>query len=283
MKKTYVLSFILHLLVSQINYGQPKNSLPKGNLFIIGGGDRNPELIQALFSTAKLTYKDYIVVLPMSGEEPDSSFFYIKADLIPFTTNKIANLNFTKDKVNDVTWLDSLKRARLIFITGGDQSRFMNIVLNTPITDAIRYAYNNGATIAGTSAGAAVMSKEMITGNEISGDSAYSPTFKKLHANNAELKQGLGLLSTVIIDQHFIVRSRYNRLISALQMFPLYTCIGIDESTAIIVHGKKVSVVGKSQVVVLADPENLSITGDLIKWSGIRFSIYTNGDSFSIR
>ncbi len=253
-----------------------------GNLFIIGGGDRSPELIQSLISTARLGKKDYIVILPMSSAEPDSSYYYIKEDLKPATLNIIANLNFTKDNVNDTKWLDSLKHAKLIFITGGDQSRFMSIVLNTPVADAIRYAYKKGATVAGTSAGAAVMSKQMITGKQLSADSS-STAFKIINTNNVELTEGLGLLETVIIDQHFVVRSRYNRLISVLAKFPSYTCIGIDEATAIIVRGKKITVVGESQVIVLSDPKNLLIKKELIKMDEMRFSIYTNGDVFQIR
>ena len=58
-----------------------QNKEPKGNLFIIGGGDRSPELIKELIETAKLKSKDHIAILPMSGGEPDTSFYYIKMDL----------------------------------------------------------------------------------------------------------------------------------------------------------------------------------------------------------
>ena len=258
----------ISLLVSLIINCQPKLTYSKGSLFIIGGVDRSPELIQSLISTAKLDTKDYIVILPMSSAKPDSSYYYIKEDLAKSTRNIIANLNFTKDKVNDNKWLDSLKHARLIFITGGDQSRFMNIVLHTPVVDAIHYAHKRGATIAGTSAGAAVMSKQMITGNQLSADSS-SATFKIIHNNNVELTEGIGLLETIIIDQYFIVRSRYNRLISVLAKFPSYTCISIDEATAIIVQGKKITVAGESQVVVLSDPENLSVKKKIDKNEGV--------------
>ena len=98
-----------------------------------------------------------------------------------------------------------------------------------------------------------------------------------------EVKEGLGFINTAIIDQHFIVRSRYNRLISVLAMLPSYTCIGIDEATAIIVQGKKITVAGESQVVVLSDPEKLSIKKGLIKTKDLRFSIYTSGDVFWTR
>lgn len=136
--------------------------------------------MKSMLATTQLKDKDYIVVLPMSGENPDTSFYYLLKDLTPLCKNTIANLNFTRNNLTDKVWLDSLKNAKLIFITGGDQNRFMGIVLNTPVHKAIKYAYANGSTIAGTSAGAAVMSKKMITGNEIVGDSVRSGTFKKI-------------------------------------------------------------------------------------------------------
>jgi cyanophycinase len=218
----------------------------------------------------------------MSGSEPDSSFYYIKIQLEKACTNTIANLNFTKDNINDTKWIDSLKKARLIFITGGDQSRFMNIVLHTPVYDAIHYAYVNGTTVAGTSAGAALMCRQMITGNELS-DTVYHETFRKLHSGNIEFKEGLGLIDSVIIDQHFLVRSRYNRLLSALEKFPSYPCIGIDEATAIIVHGNKVTVTGDSQVIELSKPQGLTLKNNLIKMKDLHFSIYTSGDVFKLR
>jgi cyanophycinase len=158
----------------------------------------------------------------------------------------------------------------------------MNIVLNTPIYTAIHEAYQNGATIAGTSAGAAVMSKQMITGNQLT-DTVYRSTFPKLVVENIEFKTGLGLLTNAIIDQHFIVRSRYNRLFSAIASFPMFTCIGIDEETAIIVQGNRVKVSGSSQVVVIRNIVKLEVTKKRqIKFKDIRFSIFTDGDEFFI-
>jgi cyanophycinase len=280
MKINFLLSFLCALLIGLPGAGQSKKTVHRGTLFIIGGGDRSPELMQTLISTAQLRERDHIAILPMSGAQPDTSYFYIKEDLKKWSSNVIANLNFTRNNIQDRQWLDSLKKAKLIFITGGDQSRFMEIVLNSPVADAIHEAYQNGATIAGTSAGAAVMSKHMITGNQLSGDSS---TFKKIHTGNTELKPGLGLLEKVIIDQHFIVRSRFNRLITVLAQFPDYTCIGIDEATAIIVRGRDITVTGESQVIVLSDPKNLSTSKELIKLNDLRFSLYTSGDRFRIR
>ena len=255
----------------------------RGNLFIIGGGHRSPELVKTLISTAALEKSDYIVVLPMSSGEPDSSYYYIAKQLEKVCTNTIANLNFTKEKINDLKWIDSVKNARLIFIPGGDQNRFMHIVLHTPLYDAIHFAYKNGATIAGTSAGAALMSKNMISGNELIGDTTYHETFRKLQQGNIEFKEGLGLIDSAIIDQHFVVRSRYNRLLSALAIFPTFPCIGIDEATAIIVHGNKVTVTGESQVIVITDPVKMAVINGLIKVNDVHFSIYTTGDTFKLK
>ena len=74
----------------------------------------------------------------------------------------IAKLQFAKENAQDKTMLDSLRSAKLIFITGGVQSRFMDVVLNTPIYTAIHEAYDRGAMIAGTSAGAAVFSLRLV-------------------------------------------------------------------------------------------------------------------------
>jgi cyanophycinase len=112
-------------------------------------------------------------------------------------------------------------------------------------------------------------------------DTAYHSTFRKIEDKNIELKEGLGLLANVIVDQHFVARSRYNRLLSALAAHPLLACIGIDEATAIIVHQNKIKVSGVSQVIVMQEPKGLAVTPDrLIKFKDMQFSIYTNGDEF---
>ncbi len=254
----------------------------KGSLFIIGGGTRSPELIQALVKTASMKAKDYIIVLPMATAEPDASFEAIKKQLAQASKNAIGNLNFTSGNVNDKKWLDSLTGARLIYIVGGDQTKFMKAVLNTPVYQAIHKAYQNGATIAGTSAGAAVMSKQMIIGKQLR-DTVYKETFNKLWAENIQFEEGLGLLDSAIIDQHFLKRSRFNRLISALAAYPKYDCIGIDEGTAIIVHQQQVTIAGVSQVIRIAKPKNLKTTEKgLIKMEDMQFNLYTAGDQFML-
>lgn len=255
----------------------------QGNLFIIGGGHKSKQLMQQLVATAQLNKGDYIVFLPMATSEPDTSYYYIKEDFAGVCGNKVINFNFTKKDVIKTNWIDSLQHAKLIYLGGGDQSRFMNIALHTPIQTAIQTAYKNGATVAGTSAGAAMMTHYMITGNQLLGDTTYESTFPKLWQNNLEIKEGLSLLDSAIIDMHFVARSRYNRLFTAIAQFPTLPCIGIDEGTAIIVHGNNVKVVGASQVMVFSQPQNLRVTKEgFVKFDDVRMSVYTEGDSFKL-
>jgi len=254
-----------------------------GRLFIIGGGDRPVSMMKKMIAASKLQANDHIAILTMSSASPDTSFYYIKEDLRPHCANTISKLHFTKENTNDQSMLDSLRRAKLIFITGGVQSRFMNVVLNTPVYQAIHQAYQMGAIIAGTSAGAAVMSKEMITGSQIRADTLYDGSFDRIEKGNIELTPGLGLLTHAIIDQHFIVRSRYNRLLTVVAQYPDKTGIGIDEATAILVNGNEVEVIGKSQVIVVRKPQNVNVVnGKILSFKNANLSIYTDGEVFKI-
>lgn len=271
---------VLLLLISNLLQAQT----PKGKLFIIGGGDRSDELMKQVLNVADLAKKDYIVVLPMSSEEPDSSFIFFKNQMVKLTSNPIVMLNFNKTTAQNKTLTDSLQKAKLIFISGGDQSRFMNIVQNTPIKTAIQKAYENGSTISGTSAGAAVMSEKMITGNQKL-QKEYSGTFDNIRYDNLETAEGLGLIKTAIIDQHFLKRNRYNRLFSALVEFPALTGIGIDESTAIIVRNNQIEVAGESEVIVVRNPKGIlkHKKNNLISIENLQMSIYNAGQKFNIK
>ncbi|WPO78749.1 cyanophycinase [Flavobacterium sp. KACC 22761] len=257
---------------------------PKGKLFIIGGGDRSDELMKQVLAVAELGKKDYIVVLPMSSEEPDSSFIFFKKQMVKLTQNPIVMLNFNKETAQNKKLTDSVQKAKLIFISGGDQTRFMTVAHNTPIKTAIQKAYENGSIISGTSAGAAVMSEKMITGNQKL-EKEYTGTFDNIRYDNLETAEGLGLLKTAVIDQHFLKRNRYNRLISALVEFPNLTGIGIDEATAIIVRNNEVEVAGESEVIVVRNPKGIlkSTKNNLISIENLQMSIYTAGQKFKIK
>ncbi|MDV7390325.1 Type 1 glutamine amidotransferase-like domain-containing protein, partial [Arthrospira platensis SPKY1] len=92
----------------------------------------------------------YAVILPMASEEPDSSLFYAKLQFeregVP--AEKLVG-QFYQKGAYPASSVDSLQKAALIYITGGDQTRFMEAVLHSPVHEAIRQAYSGGALIAG--------------------------------------------------------------------------------------------------------------------------------------
>lgn len=254
-----------------------------GKLFIIGGGNRTDSMMNELIEIAGLRNAGYVYILPMASSVPDSSIIWAKEDFNVTGINKVYGFNFLAGETPLQAQLDSLRNARLIYICGGDQSRFMSVVLNTPVMDAIHQAYKNGSVIAGTSAGAAVMSKIMITGNQKKHEGTDAG-FVTVESGNIETIEGLGLLTDVIIDQHFIKRQRLNRLVAASIENPDQLCIGIDESTAIIVDGDYVTVTGISQVIVIKNTGKVKIVKNgLLGTGGLQLSVYLPGQKFRLR
>ncbi len=254
----------------------------KGSLFIIGGGSRPTSMVERIIKESGLNEGGYAIILPMASAEPDSSFYYAKKQFNELGLNNIFKQVYTGDEVPVQSKLDSLKNARLIYIPGGDQDRFMKAIAGSPAANVLRENYMNGGMIAGTSAGAAVMSKQMITGTELK-HPEYHSTFRNLEEDNLELKEGLGMLKNVIIDQHFVKRSRYNRLLTAIIENPEIKGIGIDESTAILVKNGKAEVVGESQVIVFTNPKaSKSTSKGKLAARGVVLDIYLDGEKFDL-
>lgn len=255
----------------------------QGKLVIIGGGSRPEAMVERMIEEAGVRNGGYIVFLPMSSADPDSSVYYAKQQFLKKGITNLVGLNFKKGVSYPASRLDSVRNAKMIYITGGDQNRFMDVVLGTEIEKAIHDAYKKGSVVSGTSAGAAVMSRIMITGNELK-HKEYSETFQSIEAENIETKQGLGLVDNVIIDQHFIARSRHNRLISAVIEFPGMKGIGIDESTAILVKGTEAEVLGDSQVIIFENPGKVkTVKGGKLGTRGIVMSVLLPGEKFSLK
>jgi cyanophycinase len=271
-------------LVISVGCNTPEKGKPvaeskkaNGKLFIIGGGDRTESLMTTMIEESGIKDGDYIAILPMSSEEPDSAFFYISQDIALVTSIPCVNLNFEEKDIINRAKLDSVEHAKIIFITGGDQKNFMNIVNGTPLQTAIEKAYQNGALIGGTSAGAAVMSEVMITGEE-NFSPEYEATYDKVWKANGIYATGMGLVKNVIIDQHFVVRSRYNRLLSAICDHPGHMGIGIDEETALLVKGDSAFVTGDSQIIVIYPSDSCALRFREYGAKNIRMDLLMEGD-----
>lgn len=282
MQRLAVIILLAVLTITACNQAEP-NDEPQGKLFIIGGGHRPAAMIQRMVQEAALDRGGYLIILPMASSEPDTSVYYISRQFIKQGVSNIADFQFTNEEHATQSQLDSIRNAALIYITGGDQNRFMEIVGGTEVEEAIRKCYQNGGMIAGTSAGAAVMSEKMITGNELK-QTDYRDTFRTIEADNIELGTGLGLITSAIIDQHFVWRSRHNRLITAVIEHPELIGIGIDEATAILVTGNRAEVVGESQVIIYENPYRHSTLNEDEKLGAkqLMLRVLLPGDTFMI-
>ena len=99
------------------------------------------------------------------------------------------------------------------------------VIVGTPLQKKLIEIYRAGAVIGGTSAGAAIMSKVMITGDELINKDSTN-IFLAILKGNVQTIEGLGFLDQVIIDQHFVKRKRLNRLISVVLENPTLPGIG---------------------------------------------------------
>jgi len=179
----------------------------------------------------------------------------------------------------DPTWVDYIENCTGVFLTGGDQLRLCGLLADTSIMEIVRKRAQLGAvTLAGTSAGAAVMGLQMIAG----GGSGESPNRALV-----DMTLGLGIVPEVIVDQHFHNRNRMARLMSAIASHPDRLGIGIDEDTcALFESGGSFQVIGKGTVTVV-DPGEASFTHfpaidstDPISIHNLRVHILSHGDRY---
>lgn len=225
-----------------------------GNLVIIGGNeDKSGECcILHKFIEMSGGREARIAILTTATEFPQevgSEYRSLFRDM----GAEAASILYVADRkaANDRHIVEEIDNATGIFLSGGDQLRLTSILGGSEVDGAIRRAYEREKVIAGTSAGASVMSDTMI----VDGNSSDTP--KK---SNLSMAHGMGLLDRVVIDQHFAQRGRINRLLGAVAQNPYILGIGIDEDTALVVRpDARCEVIG-SQTVTVVDGKHIAFS-----------------------
>lgn len=176
--------------------------------------------------------------------------------------------------------LKLLDEIPAVFFTGGDQLRITSQIGGTALADRIMAIYREGGLVAGTSAGASVMSETMLV---------KGPSSASFRTGDVRMAPGLGLMPDVIIDQHFAERGRIGRLIGAVALNPRELGIGIDEDTAIIVERDTFRVKG-SGGVYLVDAGGVTHSGvadgdknAAVSVHDLRLHVLSAGDTFDLR
>ena len=209
---------------------------PKGRLVVVGGGEM-PSGVRAKALELAGGRDARVLVIAQASERKDAA-----AESVAAWKAAGAAGAESLDLADGKAAVAQVKRASLVWMGGGDQNRLMKALEKTGVPEAIRERYREGAVVGGTSAGAAVMSKVMITGEA---------ELDRIEAGATKTADGLGLWEGVIVDQHLVKRSRMNRLVSAVLDKPELVGVGIDEETAAVVGPGGFEVRGKGSVVVV--------------------------------
>jgi cyanophycinase len=175
--------------------------------------------------------------------------------------------------------LAAIEKADFIWIPGGDQSRLTELLGKTPLPAAMRKRYQEGAVVGGTSAGAAIMSRTMLIGGE-------KADLVNIKPGGSEVEEGFGLWPEAIVDQHFVKRQRFTRLLTCVIDHPELVGVGIDEKTAVIVDGPHCEVIGDSSVLVIdarAAEKHATKEGETLSASGLQLHVLHRGDKFDIK
>lgn len=250
-------------------------------LMAIGGAINlaQPRILQEFYRRAGAE-KGRIVILPTASARPDAGQEYAElfAQFGLQQPAQILDVRSRQDalalKMNGILW-----DATGIFITGGNQGRITAAIGGTPLEGVLHAALKRGAWIAGTSAGAAVLSAVML---------AYGKSGPTPRVGMAQFTPGLGFCTSIIFDQHFRQRDRIGRLLYAVAAHPGLLGVGVDENTAAILEDDTLFAYGSGALTVV---DGCSITAtdiaDLphtapVALAGAQVHILTEGCQFHI-
>ncbi|MBL8861871.1 MAG: cyanophycinase [Planctomycetes bacterium] len=216
-----------------------RGSAPKGWLVAVGGGGTTAAVVARALELAGGPGARMLIV-PQASSAEDAG-----AKSAEFWREHGAREVEVLELSDAARARRQIAAAAFVWMPGGDQNRLMSALREAGLLDAIRGRYQDGAVVGGTSAGAAVLGAVMIVG----GDSA---DLQSVRAGGTVLSAGLGLWEGALVDQHFLKRQRFNRLLAAVLDRPELVGVGVDERTAVVLHpGGDCEVVGDGGVVVV--------------------------------
>ena len=254
----------------------------RGFIIPIGGGeDRIKEMqIHRKFVELSGGIDAFIVVIPTASilEETGPDYHRIFSEL---GAGKVEYLPINhRADCDNPEFSKMLDDATGIFMTGGNQLRLSAILGGTLVVQKIRRANAAGVPVAGTSAGASIMSEHMVAG----GQGNESPA-----EGTVSLAPGIGLTNAVIIDQHFTQRNRLGRLLTATSFNPFLIGLGIDEDTAAFIGPDNVLEVVGSGTVTVVDANHLTHSsmwaanpGEALSLLGLRLDVLGEGCRYDL-
>jgi cyanophycinase len=252
-----------------------------GAVMPIGGAEERSQHGAILKSFVDLCGREdaRIVVLPSASEDPTAGNDYV--DIFHrLGVRTVDNVRIdSREAANAGQSLSMLQQATGVFISGGDQARLNALVVGTKFAELLRDRNaTERLTVAGTSAGASLLSMLVMSGGE-----SEAPPYKGM----VDIVAGFGLLTDVVIDQHFNSRGRIGRLLATFSACPGLIAFGIDENTALIFKDGVAKAIGEQSVIVLDGRDIYSdygdrSDGDLLTITNARIHVLAPGRMFDL-
>lgn len=289
-KKKYIQSTIGLLLItvgmvyshSALAQGIKLFSKPKGALLIVGGGDTPLSVQQRFVELAGGAANARIAIFPMASLKSDEEAKELVEDFQKLGADAQV-VDTTQIDVNSQKNYQYLEKFTGYWFSGGDQSRLTALLGSSKALETIERRYQQGAVVGGTSAGASVMTSIMLTGKWQTPKNPEEQEAVNIARGMQEISKGFGFFKGAIVDQHFMHRARYNRLISAVLDHPQLIGVGIDEETALLVRADGVLEILGNYYVKLFDARRATVLDDdgpLAQASDIRMHILPQKSTF---
>jgi cyanophycinase len=253
----------------------------RGWLALIGGGEDKSRDCHVLRRIVAVNNARRMVIIPTAsriGDEVGADYDRLFAALgVPH--RRVLAIK-QANQADDPAALAAVAAADLIFFTGGDQVRLVEVLRGSPLIAAVRRRLEDGATVAGTSAGASAAGQHMLWDGDGRG----------FHKGTIGSGPGFGLIPGLCIDTHFLSRSRLPRLTQLLCQGRVAAGVGLSEDTALLIAPDGIaSVIGSDMVTLLHQGEvgqcDFAGTGEGERFSvdGVRLSFLAPGSRFDLR
>jgi cyanophycinase len=213
----------------------------RGALVIVGGGKVGADILGRMFDLAGGKDAPLVVIPTANGQDEFPADWPGLKMFKDFGATNITLLH-TKDRTvaDSEAFVRPITAAKVVWFVGGRQWRLVDAYAHTRTQREVERVLERDGVVAGSSAGASILSSYMVRGARENNFIMMAPGYE----------EGFGLIKGVAIDQHMLTRNRQDDLEEVVAKHPDVLGIGLDESTAIVVRGQQFEVIGASKIAI---------------------------------
>jgi cyanophycinase len=242
-----------------------------GGTLLLSGGTRTAGALIAEAARMMAGAPAKVLVVPVASARGDGG----KTDVDTWRKAGFSDVEML-DAADAAHAAAQIDEATFIWMTGLEPSRLIDQLVASGASSRIRARFDAGAVVGGTNAGASAVAELMLLGGS---DDA------EMQTGRVPTVGGLALWRGVIVDEHFVSKKRFNKLMAAVIDHPQFVGVGIDEATGVVFDGTSIRVVGEGNVVVI-DARRATISpsrpGDASAATGVEMQVLAGGMSYEL-